>query len=145
MAHQQQQRAATFEAQFEALRAGLHACLRHLQGRQGGNGNQGSLLPRSRRLDVPKLAREVPKKYLEEILETEYALKINDREFKKAKLEATTMIRKLAKVKEEYGISKSRDFHDITLRTKVVIKGKRRCPKRFGDQEQVAVQHKVVV
>nr|GEX90427.1 histone-lysine N-methyltransferase family member SUVH9-like [Tanacetum cinerariifolium] len=35
-----------------------------LSGRPGGNGDQGSLLPRSMRLDVPKLAREVLKKYL---------------------------------------------------------------------------------
>ncbi|GJV95718.1 retrotransposon-related protein [Tanacetum coccineum] len=52
MAQQQQQQAVAFQAQFEALRVELQAGLGQFQGRPGGNDDQGSLLPRSMRLDI---------------------------------------------------------------------------------------------
>ncbi|GJS31644.1 ty3-gypsy retrotransposon protein [Tanacetum coccineum] len=75
MAQQQQQQAAMFQAQFEALRAELQASQRQLQGRPGGNGDQGSLLPRSMRLDVPKFTGKDLKKWLFAI--TEYFSLLN--------------------------------------------------------------------
>ncbi|GKA16948.1 hypothetical protein Tco_0696785 [Tanacetum coccineum] len=73
---------------------------------------------------------------------TKYALKIDDEEFKKAKSEAITKIRKLAKnsylFKEEYGIPESREFSRHHLEDKVVCKewGNDTHPglacKRFG-------------
>ncbi|GJX74558.1 AIG1-like protein [Tanacetum coccineum] len=75
MAQQQQQQAMAFQAQFETLRAELQASPGQLQGRPGGNGDQGSLLPRSMRLDVPKFTEEDPKKWLFAI--TEYFSLLN--------------------------------------------------------------------
>ncbi|GKD12272.1 retrotransposon-related protein, partial [Tanacetum coccineum] len=75
MAQQQQQQAAAFQAQFETLRAELQASPGQLQGRPGGNGDQGSLLPRSMRLDVPKFTEEDPEKWLFAI--TEYFSLLN--------------------------------------------------------------------
>ncbi|GKE66087.1 retrotransposon-related protein [Tanacetum coccineum] len=75
MAQQQQQQAAAFQAQFEALRAELQASLGQLQGRPGGNDDQGSLLSRSMRLDVPKFTGEDPEKWLFAI--TEYFSLLN--------------------------------------------------------------------
>ncbi|GJX18712.1 O-acyltransferase WSD1-like protein [Tanacetum coccineum] len=77
MAQQQQQQAATFQAQFEALRAKLHASLGQLQGRPGGNGDQGSLLPRSMRLDVPKFTRKDPEKCTVEEYQSEFEKLMN--------------------------------------------------------------------
>ncbi|GJV20764.1 hypothetical protein Tco_1369784 [Tanacetum coccineum] len=57
------QQAAAFQARFEALRAEFLACLGQLQGRPRGNGDQGSLLPRSMCLDVPKFTGEDPKRW----------------------------------------------------------------------------------
>ncbi|GKE70137.1 hypothetical protein Tco_1528209, partial [Tanacetum coccineum] len=64
IAQQQQQQTATFQAKFESLRAELQASLGQLQGRPGGNDDQGSLLPRSMRLDVSKFTGEDPEKRL---------------------------------------------------------------------------------
>nr|GEV25832.1 reverse transcriptase domain-containing protein [Tanacetum cinerariifolium] len=50
---------------------------------------------------------------------TKYALKIDDKEFKKAKSEATTKIKKLAK--EEYEIPNSKEFSRHHLEDKVVV------------------------
>ncbi|GKE78035.1 hypothetical protein Tco_1544155, partial [Tanacetum coccineum] len=51
------------------------ASLGQLQGRPGGNGDQGSLLPRSMRLDVPKFTEEDPEIWLFAI--TEYFSLLN--------------------------------------------------------------------
>nr|GEX85083.1 RNA-directed DNA polymerase, eukaryota, reverse transcriptase zinc-binding domain protein [Tanacetum cinerariifolium] len=59
-----QQQDATFQAQLEELRAELQASLGQFQGRPEGNGDQGSLLPRSMCLDVPKITTEDPEKWL---------------------------------------------------------------------------------
>ncbi|GJV28491.1 transposon ty3-I gag-pol polyprotein, partial [Tanacetum coccineum] len=56
-------------------RAQLQASLGQLQGRPGGNGDQGSLLPRSICLDVPKFTGEDPEKWLFAI--TEYFSLLN--------------------------------------------------------------------
>ncbi|GJR96132.1 ty3-gypsy retrotransposon protein, partial [Tanacetum coccineum] len=53
----------------------IQASLGQLQGRPGGNDDQGSLLPRSMRLDVPKFTGEEPKKWLFAI--TEYFSLLN--------------------------------------------------------------------
>ncbi|GJS47703.1 ty3-gypsy retrotransposon protein [Tanacetum coccineum] len=59
-----QQQAATFQAQFEALRAELQAATGLRQVRHGGGGDQGALLPRSMRLDVPKFSGVDPESWL---------------------------------------------------------------------------------
>ncbi|GKD64227.1 hypothetical protein Tco_1306335 [Tanacetum coccineum] len=61
-----QQQAAAFQAQIKALRAELQVATGVLQTRHGGGGDQGSLLPRSMRLDVPKWTRghKCPGKFL---------------------------------------------------------------------------------
>ncbi|GKD28060.1 ty3-gypsy retrotransposon protein [Tanacetum coccineum] len=51
-----QQQAATSQSQFEALRSELQTTCGLLQTRHGGGGDQGALLPRSMRLDVPKFS-----------------------------------------------------------------------------------------
>ncbi|GJX70694.1 hypothetical protein Tco_0307865 [Tanacetum coccineum] len=66
--------------------------------------------------DPQKVAVDQKKKHYK----TKYALKIDDEEVKKAKFEATTKIRKLAK--EEYGIPESREFSRHHLEDKVVVK-----------------------
>ncbi|GJY80894.1 hypothetical protein Tco_0493645 [Tanacetum coccineum] len=66
--------------------------------------------------DPQKVAVDQKKKHYK----TKYALKIDDEEVKKAKSQATTKIRKLAK--EEYGISESKEFSRHHLEDKVVIK-----------------------
>ncbi|GJZ56787.1 retrotransposon-related protein [Tanacetum coccineum] len=64
MTQQQQQQAAAFQAQFEALRAELQASLGQLQGRPGGNGDQGATFSRSMRLDVPKFSGVDPERWI---------------------------------------------------------------------------------
>ncbi|GJX02509.1 hypothetical protein Tco_0186422 [Tanacetum coccineum] len=58
-----QQQAAVFQAQFKALRADLKSSLGQLQGCPGGHGDQGLLLPRSMRLDVPKFTGKDPERW----------------------------------------------------------------------------------
>ncbi|GJV78676.1 ty3-gypsy retrotransposon protein [Tanacetum coccineum] len=57
------QQTAAFQAQFEALRTELQAATGLLHNRHGG-GDQGSLLPRSMRLDVPKFSGVDPESWL---------------------------------------------------------------------------------
>nr|GEX11823.1 RNA-directed DNA polymerase, eukaryota [Tanacetum cinerariifolium] len=64
MAQQQQQQAAAFQAQLETLRAELLASLGQLQGRPGGNGDQGATFPRSMRLDVLKFLGVDPESWI---------------------------------------------------------------------------------
>ncbi|GJR58410.1 hypothetical protein Tco_1500572 [Tanacetum coccineum] len=52
------------KAQFETLRAELQASLGQLQGRPGGNGDQGALLLQSMRLDVLKFSRVDPESWI---------------------------------------------------------------------------------
>ena len=52
-----QQQAAAFKEQFEVLRVQFQATRGLLQARNMGGGDDGSLLPRSMRLDVPKFPR----------------------------------------------------------------------------------------
>ncbi|GJW93030.1 ty3-gypsy retrotransposon protein [Tanacetum coccineum] len=59
-----QQQAATFQAQIEALRAEIQVATRVIQTRHGGGGDQGLLLPRSMRLDVPKFSGVDPESWL---------------------------------------------------------------------------------
>ena len=59
-----QQQATNFQLQFDALRAELQAALGQIQGRQGGVGDPGALLPRSMRLDVPKFSGEDPDSWI---------------------------------------------------------------------------------
>ncbi|GKC89011.1 ty3-gypsy retrotransposon protein [Tanacetum coccineum] len=69
-----QQQAATFQRQFDTLRAELQTALGLVQQR-GGGGDQGLLLPRSMRLDVPKFTGEDPERWLFSI--TEYFTLLN--------------------------------------------------------------------
>ncbi|GJZ84443.1 ty3-gypsy retrotransposon protein [Tanacetum coccineum] len=50
------EQAATSQSEFEALQSELQTACRLLQTRHGGGGDQGALLPRSMRLDVPKFS-----------------------------------------------------------------------------------------
>nr|GEV52537.1 hypothetical protein [Tanacetum cinerariifolium] len=60
-----EQRDATEKlAQIEAFRAELQVATGVLQGRPGGGGDQGSLLPRSMRLDVSKISGADPESWL---------------------------------------------------------------------------------
>ncbi|GJT13933.1 hypothetical protein Tco_0860975 [Tanacetum coccineum] len=59
-----QQQAVDFQALFDTLRAELQATLGLLQNQQGGEGNQGALLPRSMRLDVPKFLGVGPESWI---------------------------------------------------------------------------------
>ncbi|GKE80568.1 hypothetical protein Tco_1550568, partial [Tanacetum coccineum] len=72
---QAQQHAATFQMQFDALRAELQATRGLLQTRYEGGGDLGSTLPCSMRLDVPKFIRENPKSWIFSI--TEYFALLN--------------------------------------------------------------------
>ncbi|GKE13948.1 hypothetical protein Tco_1421525 [Tanacetum coccineum] len=58
------QHAAYFQVQLEALRVELQATKGMLQARHGGGGDQGSLLQRSMRLDVPKFTGVDPDSWL---------------------------------------------------------------------------------
>ncbi|GJZ31832.1 retrotransposon-related protein [Tanacetum coccineum] len=69
------QQAKAFQLQIDTLRAELQATVSLLQNRQGGGGDQGLLLPRSMRLDVPKLSGDDPKRWIFAI--TEYFLLFN--------------------------------------------------------------------
>ncbi|GKC77463.1 ty3-gypsy retrotransposon protein [Tanacetum coccineum] len=64
-----QEQAAAFQAQIKALRAELQVATGMFQERPGGGGDQGSLLPRSMRLDVPKFSGADPESWLFSIQE----------------------------------------------------------------------------
>ena len=70
-----QQQAATFQLQFDALRAELQATRGLLQNRHGGGGEPGILLPRSMHLDVPKFTGDDPDSWIFAI--TEYFTLLN--------------------------------------------------------------------
>nr|GEU74107.1 retrotransposon-related protein [Tanacetum cinerariifolium] len=70
-----QQQVVAFQAQFKALRAELQSSIGQLQGRPGGYGNQGLLLPRCMRLDVLKFTEEDSERWLFAI--TEYFSLLN--------------------------------------------------------------------
>ncbi|GKB74040.1 hypothetical protein Tco_0935452 [Tanacetum coccineum] len=53
-----------FQAQFAALHAELQETKGLVQARHGGGGDQGSLLPRSMRLDVPKFNGADPESWI---------------------------------------------------------------------------------
>nr|GEW43065.1 Ty3/gypsy retrotransposon protein [Tanacetum cinerariifolium] len=65
-----QQQVASFQAQIEALRAELQVATGVLQTWHEGGGDQGSLLPRSMRIDVPKFSGVDPESWLFSINET---------------------------------------------------------------------------
>nr|GEW09675.1 RNA-directed DNA polymerase [Tanacetum cinerariifolium] len=64
-----QEPVATFQAQFDTLRAELQATPGLLQYRQGGGGEEGLLLPRSMCLDVLKFSGDNPEKWIFAITE----------------------------------------------------------------------------
>ncbi|GJZ99372.1 ty3-gypsy retrotransposon protein [Tanacetum coccineum] len=59
-----QQQETTFQAQIEALQDEIQVATRVIQTRHGGGGDQGLLLPRSMRLDVPKFSGVDPESWL---------------------------------------------------------------------------------
>nr|GEX98688.1 prolyl oligopeptidase family protein [Tanacetum cinerariifolium] len=59
-----QHQAAAFQTQIEALRAELQVATGVLQTWHGGGSDQGSLLPRFKRLDVPKFSGVDPESWL---------------------------------------------------------------------------------
>ncbi|GKF92439.1 hypothetical protein Tco_0279158, partial [Tanacetum coccineum] len=70
-----QQQAAAFQLQFDTLRTELQATRGLLLNRAGGGGDQGLLLPRSMRLDVPKFTGDDPERWIFAI--TEYFTLLN--------------------------------------------------------------------
>ncbi|GJW56811.1 retrovirus-related pol polyprotein from transposon TNT 1-94 [Tanacetum coccineum] len=97
-----QQQAATFQLQFDALRAELQAYLGQIQGRHGGGGDQGTLLSRSMRLDVPKFSSVGPDSWIFAI--TEYFSLLNTPVDQRLRID-----RFVESVKSRFGPSKYKD------------------------------------